>query len=267
MRACAKSISAASAMAEPLLDLEDVRAGYGDAVVLDGISLDTAGARKPGGARPQRRRQEHAAAHHHGLHVGAPRRHPLARRGHHVARAASPRPERARLGGAGARDLSLPDRARRTSPSRHGRAAGTSKPCTTCFPGCTSAAAISATSSPAASSRCWRLRARSPPIRSLLMLDEPLEGLAPIIVEELTGTIRRMAVDEGTALILVEQHADVALSLTDHALVLERGASCIAPRRPSSCATRPSWSATSACAFRRRRERTRHGRARPQRPS
>jgi branched-chain amino acid transport system ATP-binding protein len=66
----------------------------------------------------------------------------------------------------------------------------------------------------------------------LLLLDEPLEGLAPIIVEELTGTIRRMAVDEGTALILVEQHADVALSLTDHALVLERGS--IVHRAPSS---------------------------------
>ncbi len=40
MRACAKSISGASAMAEPLLVLEDVRAGYGDAVVLDGIALE-----------------------------------------------------------------------------------------------------------------------------------------------------------------------------------------------------------------------------------
>jgi branched-chain amino acid transport system ATP-binding protein len=58
---------------------------------------------------------------------------------------------------------------------------------------------------------------------ALLLLDEPLEGLAPIIVEELTAAIRRMAADEGTAFILVEQHAEVALSLTDHAIVLERG--------------------------------------------
>jgi branched-chain amino acid transport system ATP-binding protein len=70
----------------------------------------------------------------------------------------------------------------------------------------------------------------------LLLLDEPLEGLAPIIVEELTGTIQRMAVDEGTALILVEQHADVALSLTDHAVVLERGS--IVHRAPSSALAR-----------------------------
>jgi len=57
----------------------------------------------------------------------------------------------------------------------------------------------------------------------LLLLDEPLEGLAPIIVEELTAAIRRMTPDEGTAFVLVEQHAEVALSLTDEAIVLERG--------------------------------------------
>ncbi len=59
---------------------------------------------------------------------------------------------------------------------------------------------------------------------ALLLLDEPLEGLAPIIVEELTATIGRMISEEGTAVILVEQHADVALSLTSEAVVLERGA-------------------------------------------
>ncbi len=58
---------------------------------------------------------------------------------------------------------------------------------------------------------------------SVLLLDEPLEGLAPIIVEELTAAIRRMAADEGIALILVEQHAEVALGLTEQAIILERG--------------------------------------------
>src|SRR5437899_6932923 len=58
---------------------------------------------------------------------------------------------------------------------------------------------------------------------AMLLLDEPLEGLAPIIVEELTATIRRMTEEEGTAFILVEQHAEVALSLTRDAIVLERG--------------------------------------------
>jgi branched-chain amino acid transport system ATP-binding protein len=58
---------------------------------------------------------------------------------------------------------------------------------------------------------------------SLLLLDEPLEGLAPIIVEELSGAIRRMTAEEGATIILVEQHADIALALTEQAIVLERG--------------------------------------------
>jgi branched-chain amino acid transport system ATP-binding protein len=59
---------------------------------------------------------------------------------------------------------------------------------------------------------------------ALLLLDEPLEGLAPIIVEELTAVIRRLSAEQGTAFILVEQHAEVALSVTAEAIVLERGA-------------------------------------------
>jgi branched-chain amino acid transport system ATP-binding protein len=58
---------------------------------------------------------------------------------------------------------------------------------------------------------------------SVLLLDEPLEGLAPIIIEELTAAIRRMTVDEGMALVLIEQHAEVALRLTEQAVVMERG--------------------------------------------
>jgi branched-chain amino acid transport system ATP-binding protein len=58
---------------------------------------------------------------------------------------------------------------------------------------------------------------------ALLLLDEPLEGLAPLVVEELTAAIRRMRADGGAAFILVEQHAEIALSLTETALVLERG--------------------------------------------
>ncbi len=58
----------------------------------------------------------------------------------------------------------------------------------------------------------------------LLLLDEPLEGLAPIIVEELTGLISRMIADGSTAIVLAEQHAEIALSLTKDVVVLERGA-------------------------------------------
>jgi branched-chain amino acid transport system ATP-binding protein len=55
---------------------------------------------------------------------------------------------------------------------------------------------------------------------ALLLLDEPLEGLAPIIVEELAASLQKM---QGVASILVEQHTDVALSLTRRAVVIERG--------------------------------------------
>jgi branched-chain amino acid transport system ATP-binding protein len=66
---------------------------------------------------------------------------------------------------------------------------------------------------------------------ALLLLDEPLEGLAPIIVEELADAIARMIANEGTAIILVEQNTQVALSLASEALVIERGT--IALRGPS----------------------------------
>ena len=61
---------------------------------------------------------------------------------------------------------------------------------------------------------------------ALLLLDEPLEGLAPIVVEELADAIRRMTSEGSCAFILVEQHADIALSLTQNAIVIERG--CVA---------------------------------------
>jgi len=57
---------------------------------------------------------------------------------------------------------------------------------------------------------------------ALLLLDEPLEGLAPIIVDELAASLKKMK-DEGTATVLVEQHTDLALSLTEEAVVIERG--------------------------------------------
>lgn len=57
----------------------------------------------------------------------------------------------------------------------------------------------------------------------LLLLDEPLEGLAPLIVQELLSIIQRLTETSGMAVILVEQHAHQILPLTRQALVLERG--------------------------------------------
>jgi branched-chain amino acid transport system ATP-binding protein len=57
----------------------------------------------------------------------------------------------------------------------------------------------------------------------LLLLDEPMEGLAPIVVQELAQVLRSLAGDGSMAMVLVEQHAELALSITDRALVMERG--------------------------------------------
>jgi branched-chain amino acid transport system ATP-binding protein len=57
----------------------------------------------------------------------------------------------------------------------------------------------------------------------LLLLDEPTEGLAPIIVEELLRALRRLFVEERMAGIVVEQHAHKILPITDRAIVLDRG--------------------------------------------
>ena len=57
----------------------------------------------------------------------------------------------------------------------------------------------------------------------LLLLDEPTEGLAPIIIEELLRALRRLFREERMAGIIVEQHAHKILPITDRALVLDRG--------------------------------------------
>jgi len=57
----------------------------------------------------------------------------------------------------------------------------------------------------------------------LLLLDEPLEGLAPLIVEELLGVLALLVRDEGLSAIIVEQNPLRILAITDCALILSRG--------------------------------------------
>ena len=66
---------------------------------------------------------------------------------------------------------------------------------------------------------------------SLLLLDEPLEGLAPILVEELLRSIARVVSDEGLSAVIVEQNPRAVLGITQHAVVLDRGR--IVHRAPS----------------------------------
>jgi branched-chain amino acid transport system ATP-binding protein len=57
----------------------------------------------------------------------------------------------------------------------------------------------------------------------LLLLDEPSFGLAPILVQEIFAILRAINRDERVSMLLVEQNANMALQLADHAYVLETG--------------------------------------------
>ncbi len=57
----------------------------------------------------------------------------------------------------------------------------------------------------------------------VLLLDEPTEGLAPIIVEELLRAIVRITRDEGLSAIIVEQHPQAVLAISHHVVVLDQG--------------------------------------------
>jgi branched-chain amino acid transport system ATP-binding protein len=58
---------------------------------------------------------------------------------------------------------------------------------------------------------------------ALLLLDEPLEGLAPVVVEDLAARIHRLIAEEQLSIAIVEQHASFALGITAEAIVLDRG--------------------------------------------
>jgi branched-chain amino acid transport system ATP-binding protein len=60
---------------------------------------------------------------------------------------------------------------------------------------------------------------------SLLLMDEPLEGLAPVIIDSLIAAFHKLRQDDGLAVVLVEQHARLALEFAERAIVLDRGKS------------------------------------------
>jgi branched-chain amino acid transport system ATP-binding protein len=59
---------------------------------------------------------------------------------------------------------------------------------------------------------------------SLLLMDEPFEGLAPVVVDTLLAALGRLKREDGLALLLVEQHVRLALEFAEEAIVLDRGA-------------------------------------------
>jgi len=57
----------------------------------------------------------------------------------------------------------------------------------------------------------------------LLLLDEPFEGLAPVVIETLAAALMRLRRESTIATVLVEQQVEIALEMTEHALVLDKG--------------------------------------------
>jgi len=222
MRACARSIWVARAMAEPLLALNDVRAGYGGAVVLDGITLDVAA----GGSLAVLGRNGVGKSTLLLTIMGFTRvgRGAVVWRGRDITRLAPHWRARAGLGWvAQEREIfpSLSVEENLVVGSRSGR--WDLKAVYDLFPRLKERRASAGNHLSGGEQQMLAIARALMTNPTLLLLDEPLEGLAPIIVEELAAAIRRMTADEGTAFILVEQHTEVALSLTDDAIVLERG--------------------------------------------
>lgn len=58
---------------------------------------------------------------------------------------------------------------------------------------------------------------------SLLLLDEPSFGLAPLVVKDIFGIMRRIRDEQKVSILLVEQNARIALELADNAYLLETG--------------------------------------------
>jgi branched-chain amino acid transport system ATP-binding protein len=57
----------------------------------------------------------------------------------------------------------------------------------------------------------------------VLLMDEPFEGLAPIVVQQLVDSIRKIVASGSVALLLVEQRVDIALDLSQRCVVMDRG--------------------------------------------
>jgi len=222
MRACARSIWVARAMAETLLALNDVRAGYGDAIVLDGITLDVAA----GGSLAVLGRNGVGKSTLLLTIMGFTRvgRGAVVWRGRDITRLVPHWRARAGLGWvAQEREIfpSLSVEENLVVGSRPGR--WDLKAVYGLFPRLNERRASAGNHLSGGEQQMLAIARALMTNPTLLLLDEPLEGLAPIIVEELAAAIRRMTADEGTAFILVEQHIEVALALTDDAVVLERG--------------------------------------------
>ncbi len=209
-------------MAEPLLEFRDVRSGYGEAVVLDGISfaLPANGSLALLGRNGVGKTTLLLTA----MGFVPVQRGAIHWRGQDISRLAPHKRARLGLGWvAQERDIfpSLSVEENLTVIARPGRWNLTA--IYALFPRLAERRANMGNQLSGGEQQMLAIARTLMTNPSVLLLDEPFEGLAPIIVEELTAAVRQMAADEGIALVLVEQHAEVALALTEDAIIIERG--------------------------------------------
>ena len=208
-------------MPEPLLALREVRSGYGDAVILDGVSLEV----PQGGSLAVLGRNGVGKSTLLLTVMGYARLHSgdILWKGREVSRLAPHLRARLGLGWvAQEREVfpSLTVEENLTVAARPGR--WTLKQVYDLFPRLAERRANMGNQLSGGEQQMLAIARALMTNPALLLLDEPLEGLAPIIVEELGSTLKKM-LGEGAAAMLVEQHTEIALSLTQDALVIERG--------------------------------------------
>ena len=82
---------------------------------------------------------------------------------------------------------------------------------------------------------------------TILLMDEPTEGLAPILVDSLTAVLKQLRTESGLSIVLVEQNSRVALSFSPRTVILDKGR-IVYDGNPNRCnkmrTAWPSWSAS-----------------------